>query len=41
MFPGYYYERDLGNGKKIFVAPLTYGRARMSVGDDYFLDDGY
>lgn len=35
------FEKDLGNGKSLYVYPLTYGRARVGIGDtgsDFFDD---
>ncbi len=33
--------KDLGNGRAIYIYPLTYGRARLGIGNknDPFLDD--
>lgn len=33
--------RTLPDGRIAYVCPLTYGRARINVGDRYGVDDGY
>lgn len=37
------YVRDLGDGRAISVIPLTYDRARITIGPDnlYTYDDGW
>ena len=31
----------LSDGRVAYVCPLTYGRARINIGDKNFVDDGY
>lgn len=34
--------RDLPDGRLLFVVPLTFGRARLTIGwDEYTYDDGW
>lgn len=33
--------KRLPDGRGAWVYPLTFGRARLVVGDEYFLDDGW
>jgi hypothetical protein len=37
----YLYLRPLANGRTLYVFPLTFGRARIAIGNDCFLDDGW
>jgi hypothetical protein len=39
----YLAERDLGDGRKAWVVPLTFGRARIIVGpaESQFIDDSW
>jgi hypothetical protein len=36
---GYYARRQLADGRTVYVFPITFGRARLGVGNDYFFDD--
>jgi hypothetical protein len=39
-----YFERDLPDGRRIYVDPLTFGRARLNVAANattMFYDDGF
>ena len=33
--------KDLPDGRRLEVVPLTYGRARIIIGDGYFVDDSW
>lgn len=39
--PVYAPPRTLPDGRIAYVTPLTFGRARINVGDLYFVHDGY
>lgn len=43
MIPDIFYERDLPDGRTLYVVPLTFGRARITIGPtgSQFLDDGF
>lgn len=40
---GHLYRRDLGDGRSLFVDPLTFGRARLHIGPtgSAVYDDGW
>lgn len=38
---GYFAQRALANGETAYVVPLTFGRARMGIGDEYGFRDTY
>lgn len=33
------YMRELPDGRSIIVYPITFGRARVAIGKDLFIDD--
>ena len=33
--------RMLADGRMTFITPLTYGRARITIGNEYVLDNGW
>ena len=38
----YLYTKTLDDGRLVTVVPLTYGRARITIGHDYYTyDDGW
>lgn len=42
MIPGALFQRTLADGRIVAVLPLTYGRARLTVGrDEWTYDTGY
>ncbi len=38
---GYIVERWLEDGRLLAVAPLTFGRGRLVIGDEYFVFEGW
>lgn len=38
---GHFLKRILDDGRMVFVTPLTYGRARITIGNEHTLDDGW
>lgn len=39
--PLYAGPRELPDGRIAYVSPLTFGRARINVGDEHSIHDGY
>jgi hypothetical protein len=39
--PGYLIQRQTSDGRFVGVVRLTFGRARLVIGDQYALDDGW
>lgn len=37
----YIYARQIDNGAIVAVVPLTYGRARITIGDTVFINSGW
>lgn len=37
----YYYVRPVKDGRFIFVIPLTFGRARINIGNWAWFDEGW
>lgn len=37
----HYYVRPVGDGRTIYVVPLTYGRARINIGTSLWVDEGW
>lgn len=33
--------KTLEDGRIAYVTPLTFGRARINIGDEWFVEDGY
>lgn len=39
---GYFYRETLSDGQRVAICPLTYGRARLTIGgDSNFYKHGY
>jgi hypothetical protein len=36
-----YFSKTLPDGRQVDVVPLTFGRARITVGDGYLVNDGW
>jgi len=37
----FYFTKPAGDGRTVYVHPLTFGRARISIGDEYVFDDSW